>query len=315
MKTLASLLLFVCSCGPAAADQPKPKSLAERLGYPADARLLIVHADDLGFSHSVNAATIRALESGAVSSASLMVACPWFPEIADYARSHPDADLGIHLTLTSERTFYRWGPVASKNKVGSLLDANGYFLQDWAAAARIDPAQVEVELRAQIDRAYAMGVRPTHLDSHQNRLFDNGRPLFEALLRVARDYELPVLVPRSWFAEHAYLEAALRPDDIVIDHVLTITPAVTPDKWSAFYEDALTQLAPGVTELVMHPAFDDDEMQAMTRDRATWGAAWRQRDLDFLMSERFRQLLELQNIKRVTWRELQKAAGRKAVTR
>src|ERR1043166_5299627 len=98
------------------------QTLADRLGYPHGAKLIIVHGDDLGETHAVNAAAIKALESGVVNSASLMVPCPWFPEIADYARSHPDAAFGLHLTLTSERVYCRWGPVASGDKVPSLLD-------------------------------------------------------------------------------------------------------------------------------------------------------------------------------------------------
>src|SRR5579863_1682181 len=102
---------------------PANKSLAEKLGYARDAKLVIVHADDLGMTHSVNAASIKALESGLVNSASIMVPCPWFPEMADYAKSHPDTDFGLHLTLTAERVFYRWGPVASKDHVPSLVDS------------------------------------------------------------------------------------------------------------------------------------------------------------------------------------------------
>jgi hypothetical protein len=292
------------------AAQDHTKSLTERLGYPSDAKLLIVHADDVGMTHSVNAATIQALESGLVSSASIMVPCPWFPEIADYAKSHPGVDFGLHLTLTSERIYYRWGPVALKSMVPSLMDENGYFHHDWTPATHIDAKEVELELRAQIDRAIAMGIHPTHLDSHQYRLFQNGKELFEALLRVSHDYKLPVFLVRDWFADHPYLESSLGPAHIVIDHTVTIEPGVPPDKWGDFYKDALKNLQPGVTEFVIHLAFADDEMKAATRERDTWGAAWRQRDFDFFTSPQFRQLLKEQNIKLITWRELARPAAR-----
>jgi predicted glycoside hydrolase/deacetylase ChbG (UPF0249 family) len=291
MKRAAPLLILLA--GMASAAEP-----------PRAARQLIVHADDLGFSHSVNATTIRAFESGAVNSASLMVPCPWFPEIAAWAREHPEADLGLHLTLTSERTFYRWGPVASSERVPSLLDKDGYFLQDWPRSEAIQPVEAERELRAQVARALAMGVRPTHLDSHQFRLFASGPALFEVLLRVGRDLGLPVLVARSFFAEWPYLQALLRPSDVVIDQVVTISPDVKPEGWAGFYENALRNLPAGVTELVIHLARDDEEMQAMTRERPTWGAAWRQRDTDFFMSPRFKELLREQGVRLVTWREL-----------
>src|SRR5438105_9502574 len=143
------------------------QTLADQLGFPAGTKLIIVHADDLGETHAVNAAAMKALESGTINSASLMVPCPWFPEMADFAKSHPEADLGLHLTLTSERVYYRWGPVASIDKVPSLVDENGYFHHDWEGNQRINPKEVEIELRAQVERALRMGVRPTHLDSHQ----------------------------------------------------------------------------------------------------------------------------------------------------
>lgn len=280
------------------------QTLAERMGYPPGTKLIIVHADDLGETHAVNAAAMKAIEAGAVNSASLMVACPWFPEMADYAKSHPDADLGLHLTLTSERVYYRWGPVAAIDKVSSLIDKNGYFYHDWEEHQPINPKEVEIELRAQIERALAMGVRPTHLDSHQYRLIMNGRELFEVMLRVARDYHLPVFVTRDWFAEHPYLQSSLGPDDIVLDHTVTIEPDIPAEKWVDFYVSALKNLKPGVTEFVIHPGFDDEELRAATRERATWGAAWRQRDYDFFMSDEFRTILAQENIKLITWREL-----------
>jgi len=303
------LLLFILGKPYVVSAQNNAKSLAEKLGFPRDAKLLIVHADDVGMTHSVDVATIAALESGNVNSASIMVPCPWFPEIAEYAKSHPDVDFGLHLTLTSERTYYRWGPVASKDEVPSLVDANGYFHHDWTANASINPKEAELELRAQIDRAYRMGIHPTHLDSHQYRLIDNGKELFEAFLRVAHDYKLPVFVTRDWFADHLYLEPSLTPSDIVLDHTITITPIIPPEKWADFYRTALKNLQPGVTEFVIHLALADDEMKAATLERDTWGAAWRQRDLDFFSSQGFRELLREENIKLVTWRELARAAG------
>ena len=287
------------------------QTLVERLGYPPGTKLLVVHADDLGETHSVNAAAIKALQGGTINSASMMVPCPWFPEIADYAKSHPDADFGLHLTLTSERVYYRWGPVAPADKVPSLVDLNGYFHHDWEDGQHINAKEVEVELRAQIERALAMGVRPTHLDSHQYRLIMNGKELFDTMLRVAHDYKLPVFVNRDWFADHPYLQASLGPSDVVLDHTVTIEPGIPPEKWAEFYLTALKNLKPGVTEFVIHPGYDDDELRAATRERPTWGSAWRQRDFDFFTSDQFREMLDQQKIKLITWRELARAAEAK----
>jgi len=196
LKFLLFCILIIAAAISASA-QTAPKSLVEKLGHSADTKLLIVHADDLGEAHSVNAASIKALESGAVNSASIMVPCPWFPEIADYAKSHPEVDFGLHLTLTSERIYYRWGPVASADKVRSLLDENGYLHHDWTPTTHIDSHEAELELRAQIDRAYAMGVRPTHLDSHQYRLDSTGKELFEVALRLATSTNYPSSSPTT----------------------------------------------------------------------------------------------------------------------
>ena len=297
LTTLLTISLF------SAVDAPA-QTLAERLGYPSGSKLIIVHADDLGQTHAVNAAAIKALESGSVNSASLMVPCPWFPEMAEYAKSHADADLGLHLTLTSERVYYRWAPVASRDMVATLVDANGYFHHDWQPHQQIDAGQVETELRAQVERALRMGVRPTHLDSHQYRLIMTGKDLFDALLRVAHDYQLPVFVTADWFVDHPYLQSSLGSGDIVLDHTVTIGSEVPAEKWADFYRQALVNLKPGVTEFVIHPGYDDEEERAATRERATWGAAWRQRDYDFFTSQQFRDLQVQNNIKLITWREL-----------
>src|SRR5258705_865814 len=124
MKKVSIILLSTLS---SACIVSQAKTIQERLGYPKDEKLVIIHADDLGVSHSENAASTAALEKGSVSSASIMVPCPWFPEIAAYAESHPAADLGLHITLTSEWKYYKWGPVTAKEKVPGLINKNGFL--------------------------------------------------------------------------------------------------------------------------------------------------------------------------------------------
>src|SRR5215467_3291808 len=304
-RTIVIALVIFTLLATARAQEPA-KTIAERLGYPRDAKLLIVHADDLGMAHSVNIATMKALETGLVNSGSIMVPCPWLSEIAAYARANPQADLGLHLTLTSEWTNLRWGPVSPKDRVSSLLDKDGYFyLTETDAAAHADPKQVEMEIMAQIEKARALGIQPTHLDSHMGTLYQN-KALFEVFLRVARSQKLPVRVARSWFTRADFLAETLTPDDVYIDRVLDITPDVAPQDWARFYSDRLSKLEPGITEVIIHLAYDDSEMQGATANHPNWGAAWRQRDLEFFTSEAFRKVLQENQIKLITWRELGK---------
>jgi chitin disaccharide deacetylase len=287
-------------------NQATARTLPERLGYPSNTKLLIVHADDLGMAHSVNLATKNAFETGLVSSGSIMVPCPWLPEIAEYARNHPEADLGLHLTLTSEWAPYRWGPVMPKDRVASLLDANGYFyLTETEAAAHANVKEVEAEIRAQIDRAKMLGIQPTHLDSHMGTLYQN-KALFETLLRVARDNKLPIRLSKEWLTNMPFLSSLLEPNDVAVDHIISIEPTVPAEEWSRFYADVIKNIQPGVTEIIVHLAHDDEEMRAATVDHPAWGAAWRQRDWQFFTSDSFRALLAANQVKLITWRDIGK---------
>jgi predicted glycoside hydrolase/deacetylase ChbG (UPF0249 family) len=196
--------------------------------------------------------------------------------------------------------------VTPKDRVSSLLDKNGYFhLTESEAAAKADPKEVELEIRAQVERARAFGIQPTHLDSHMGTLYQN-KALFEVFLKVARDYKLPVRIAKEWFGRADFLPSTLNPDDVFIDRILDINPSVAPTDWARFYTEAIKKLEPGVTEVVIHLAYDDGEMRGATVDHPDWGAAWRQRDLDYFTSDAFRQLLREQQIKLITWRELGK---------
>src|SRR5512146_2707890 len=141
-------------------------------------------------------ATVEAMTKGVVNSASIMVPCPWFPEIADHCRSHPDADFGIHATLTSEWKYYRWRPVTPWDKVPGLLDGEGLMWRGVEGTALHAKAEeVERELRAQVQRAIAFGIKPTHIDTHMGTVFS--RPdFFQAYRRVALEFKLPYLFPR-----------------------------------------------------------------------------------------------------------------------
>src|SRR4051812_36397525 len=142
-------------------------TVAERLGHPSDARLLVIHADDFGMSHSVNRATSQAFEKHWITSASVMVTCPWFPEVVKFAHRHPEACLGVHFTLNSEWTPFRWGPVSRREAVPTLIDEDGYLpLVETQVVEKAKLTEVERELRAQVDKAQSAGLHVSHFDSH-----------------------------------------------------------------------------------------------------------------------------------------------------
>lgn len=302
-RVLAFAILFLCSLRTTTLAQTK--TVAERLGYPADSKLLIIHADDLAVAHSEDVASLDALDQKAVSSASIMVPCAWLTEVAAYAKTHPDADLGLHLTLTSEWQTYRWGPVEPKDKVPSLLDPDGYLWQEAEPARQhIKAEEAEREIRAQIDHAISVGIHPTHVDSHMGMLFL--RPdLFAAYVKVAHEYKLPFLA----FLEPTTpkeLSSLLSPNDLLINGVEIATPNIPVANWKSFYLNAIKNLKPGVTEIIVHLGHDDAELQAVTVGHVDYGAAWRQRDYDVVTSPEFKKALQDNHVIVVGWKDLKK---------
>ena len=295
-SSLASVLLT-------ATLPAQTKTTAQRLGYPANAKLLILHADDLAVAHSVNVASLDALTTGAVSSASIMVPTPWLTEVAAYAKAHPNADLGLHLTVTAEWETYRWGSVESKDKVPTLLDRDGTFpRQTSVVSARASIPEVERELRAQIERALEVGIRPTHVDSHMGTLFSTPA-LMAAYIKVAREYGLPFLAVKTGYRT---VPPSLAKDDIVLDTLISAGGDTPRDKWNQFYLDAIANLKPGLSEILVHLGHDGEELQAVMVDHEPFGAAWRQRDYDVVRSAEFKKALKDNNVILVTWREIQK---------
>jgi predicted glycoside hydrolase/deacetylase ChbG (UPF0249 family) len=297
-STLASLLLV-------STLSAQTRTIAERLGHPRNAKLLILHADDIGVAHSENAASFDALDKGAVNSGSIMMPTPWVTEVARYAQAHPNADLGLHLTLNSEWETYRWGSVAARDQVPSLHDPDGTFPRSTdTVARRAKLNEVERELRAQIDRAYAMGIKPTHVDSHMAALYQTPE-LFRTYAKVARSYKLPFL--HFIGGADPAIVATLEPSDVVADAVIMRLQPGTPAQWRQYYLDQIRNLKPGLTVLLVHLGYDDAELRAVTGGWDSWDAKWRQRDYDVLTSPEFKQALKDNNVVLVTWRDIQKA--------
>lgn len=307
VSAAVSLLIASVLCAAQAAPNPNGKTVAERLGYPANSRLLVIHADDFGMMHTVNHAIEDAFEHHWVTSASIMVPCPWFPEVAQWAKSHPDADLGLHLTLNADWTPYRWRPVAAQPN-SSLVDRDGYLplLTDYVDQ-HAKMSQVETELRAQVDKAEAAGIKPSHLDSHMGTLFST-QPLFNVYLAVGRHYHIPVLLSREPSeALNPALPAGFNMNAVPIDKVLQMSHDVGKAQWLATYEKMLAPLPPGTYELIVHLAYDNAEIRAATFDHPDWGAQWRQNDLNTVSSPEFQKFLKDQHFILVSWKDLAKA--------
>ncbi len=238
------------------------------------ARTVIPHVDDLGATHGANAAFLDLVAAGLVTCGSVMVPGPWFPEIADAdAAADGTLDLGIHLTLTSEWAGYRWAPVSTTSRASGLIDDDGYFWRDVRSLARhMVPEAAEAELRAQIDRALARGMRPTHLDAHMAAAMLPG--LLDAHVRLAQEYGLFPVLPRSirWAPDGvayaacvAALDAAGAP---VVDHCRGTLPCA-PDALDAGWRAVIEGLPDGITHLALHATVPGD-FAAVAPDHAVW---------------------------------------------
>ncbi|AVR45140.1 hypothetical protein C7S20_07570 [Christiangramia fulva] len=286
--------------------QNSSKNIAERLGYPADAKLLIIHADDAGISHSQNVATINAMENGVVNSASIMVPCPWYPEIADYASKHSkNADFGLHLTVTSEWKNYKWGPTDSKDQVPSIVNENGYFYpSEDSIRLKAQAKDVEKEITAQIEKAKDYGIDFTHFDAHMGAIRTTPE-LMEVYIKKGREYRVPVLLSHEMSSLEGVRERMeLTPQDIIVDHYFQADPEIFAKGMDQYYEGILKNLKPGLSTIIIHLAYDNEEMKAVTIEHPDWGNVWRQDDYNFFTSEKAKKLIKDNGIILVTWREL-----------
>jgi len=278
-------------------------NLAEKLGYGPDAKLLIVNADDAGMCHAANLAVIEGMQKGGLSAATVMVPCPWFSEIADFASSSPQADFGIHLAHTSEWKYYRWGPVASKDKVAGLIDPEGFL---WRSVEQVyqngTPQEALIEGRAQIQKALDAGVPVTHIDSHMGTL-QLHPDYIKVYLQLAKEFDLPVrMASQSTLAASGFPElrqtfsdqGILFPDYFIYDEMKNY------DEVKPFWSRIVKNLSPGVTELFIHPAIPNEELKAVTN-------SWKKRGEEFELfvnDAEFKKLLEAENVKLIGWKPI-----------
>ena len=262
------------------------QTLLRQLGFAADDRIVIIHPDDIGMCQATLPAYAELVEAGLVSSATTMAPCPWFPAVAAYCRAHPEVDMGVHLTLASEWDVYRWGPISTRDPASGLVDDEGYFdhgpRQVWE---RADVHAVEVEIRAQLDRALTAGIDVTHLDSHMDTLVHPR--LVGAYARLAQERQLPALI--VGLGRQQFLERGLDPqvadeagriaDELDAAGLLLFADLRMPPLDDAsdrldVCKQIIDTLVPGLTLLRIHPAHDTPELRAMAPD-------WRCRVADY----------------------------------
>jgi predicted glycoside hydrolase/deacetylase ChbG (UPF0249 family) len=294
-------------------------TLAEELGYKKDAKLLIIHADDGGLLQAANRATQRLIENGSITSASYMMPAPWVYQAAEYYQHRQHHDAGVHIVLNSEWTDYRWGPVADTNKVSSLFDEFGTL---WSSHGLFQQhaktEEVIEEMRAQIQKAFKLGLIPSHIDTHMGTVYIKPEVL-EAYVALAREYRLVPMLPRwsatlqaywesnPWFDPMALKELLLefeRRQEVMLDRIIPDVGGSIPEERTENYLRAVKSLAPGLTQLIVHLCDRTEEFDTIIRHQP-----WERRrywDTAILQSETFKETLVSEGITLVNWRDIQR---------
>jgi len=299
----------------------EPLTYAERLGWPRGARVVIFHVDDAGMSYDSNLGATRAIEQGVATSTSIMMPCPWVPQFAAWLKEHPQVDAGLHLTLTAEWKDYRWGPVAGKPAVPGLVDEQGCLWHDVDDVVRhASPEEFETEIRAQLDKALAMGIQPTHLDSHMGTCFQ--QPFIERYVKVGIEKQIPVLA-FGGHLQHVGLEVGVfRPLinalaervwnaglPVIDDLVTQPTDAGDFDGRKCQLIELLRTMKPGVTQIIVHCTAPTEVFPHISGS----GRA-REAEMNLMIDPDVRSFIKDQGIILTTWRELKARRDALAVT-
>ena len=270
------------------------------LGYPLEARLLIINADDFGMCNATNEAIMGTLKAGVVRSTTLMVPCPWARFAMRFLADHPEIPFGVHLTAICDGDYYRWQPVNSRGKIPTLVDKSGYFytfehMQEYLAQVSLD--ELELEFRAQIEVVLAAGLKPSHLDWHSLRI--SGRPdIQDVMAKLAKEYGLALRVRGRSSIEKLQGQGLPVNDYDFLDSYM-----LDPLTKSARYAQLLHELPAGLSEWAVHPGIDNAELLAIEPD----SHHFRQADFDFFTSQAAQELVEKEGITLLDYRALQVA--------
>ncbi|MCS6849100.1 MAG: polysaccharide deacetylase family protein [Anaerolineae bacterium] len=288
-----------------------PNPILKKLGFSEHDRVVIIHTDDIGLSHASCAAFSDLWRAGIISSGAVMVPCPWFPKVAAYCRTNPDVDMGVHLTLTSEWDVMRWGPISTRDPASGLLDDEGYFPRTTPAIQQSsDPEAVRCELTAQVERAIASGISPTHADTHMGSVFHPKH--MPAYVQIARQFRIPVMIPRldearlrQWGFEGEALAwaigtlRALEEEGLpMVDHIVGM-PLDKPEHRLEQVFAALDGLRPGITHFIIHPSLDTAEARAISPDLPS-----RIGDYETFMDERVQEHIRRIGLQVIGYRHL-----------
>jgi predicted glycoside hydrolase/deacetylase ChbG (UPF0249 family) len=288
-----------------------PNPVLKKLGLKNDDRVAIIHTDDIGMCQASVDAFADLNEVGIISSGAVMVPCPWFLHAAGYARQNEKADLGVHLTLTSEWSTYRWGPISTRDPASGLVDEEGYFYhRSEPAQEHGDPTAVEAELNAQVSRAIQAGIVPTHIDTHMGTV---AHPKFMGIyVQLALKFHLPPMIFRldeaGWLAagldpEFAKMAALfvqqLESSGLPLLDVLGGMPLDTDNDRLERTKQAFSDLKPGITHFIIHPSKDTPELRTITPD-------WRCRVADYrdFMNEELRRHIEKTGVHIIGYRAI-----------
>ena len=278
--------------------------LSKNLGFNSDEKLLIIHADDLGLSDSVNDTSMESLLKNTVTSASVIMNAEKVQEIADFSKKYPKIDLGVHLTVTSEWKFHKWGGVLSNNDISSLLNSKNNFYWNKRKFTKYSKIkELHDELQAQVDLAISMGMNISHIDSHEGALFFDP-DVFKTYLKIAENNNLLAFVPVQ--ASVHFDESFPKPKHaVIIDQFFMAEAGINHEEMEEYYLDILDNLKPGLSEIIVHFGLDDDKMKEITVDKIDYGSKWREMDYKIFNSEKFINSIKKNNIKLINYKDLE----------